>query len=611
MKNRHLRGIKGFVFVVALAAGCSQGSGVVATDCSAGGEGCPPATCAGGVVAEGCVCALGSAPVSCFDGPGGTANVGVCSGGLRSCNAATGTWGECDGQVVPRSEACDGLDNDCDGEVDDGVTSACGQCIPNCHTTGADSGAFDLPPTDGVTVDGVGVDDDGDLVLDSTTVENNFLWVANDAEGTVSKVDTRSGREVARYASVTHGAVVDHTGGRSFPGWNTDENRNGSADNRPSRTAVDFHGNVWVGNRAHDFSGLQPTATKIANHIGDCKDRNGSGVIDTSRDVSGNGRIELDNAAEFFGEADECIAMTVVIGNAGGNMRGVAIARGVEPGDPGSAWLGMFEEQAFFQVDGRTGALLQRVPESGPIEGQPYGLAIDSQGVLWAPDGCCGAANLLSIDTTTAPATIRESLPVPRFSGDGSYGIVVDTKDRVWLGGWPHALLKQYNPTTRTFHEVRIPSFFGRYFTRGLGIDTRGNVWAAMHTEFPLSEAWVARIDADTLAVTGTWEMNANVSVGVGIDFAGDVWTVNQDDSSVSRLHIDEVTGEPIAHPVRARKKITRVFRRRSIRAGYVARHLNTGSIRVSRVLPARRLDDRIHRLIFLRARQDIDSSYK
>ena len=54
--------------------------------------------------------------------------------------------------------------------------------------------------------------------------------------------------------------------------------------------------------------------------------------------------------------------------------------------------------------------------------------------------------------------------------------------------------------------------------------------------------------------------------------------------------------------PLRARKKITRVFGRRFIRAGYVARHLNTSSIRASRALPAQRLDARIDRLIFLRA---------
>ena len=56
---------------------------------------------------------------------------------------------------------------------------------------------------------------------------------------------------------------------------------------------------------------------------------------------------------------------------------------------------------------------------------------------------------------------------------------------------------------------------------------------------------------------------------------------------------------------------VTRVFRRRSIRAGYVARHLNTGSIRVSRVLPAQRLDGRIHRLIFLRALERIYAAEK
>ena len=54
---------------------------------------------------------------ACYEGPGGTQNVGVCRGGVRTCTA--GSFGACQGQVVPVGEFCDGEDRDCNGQVDD------------------------------------------------------------------------------------------------------------------------------------------------------------------------------------------------------------------------------------------------------------------------------------------------------------------------------------------------------------------------------------------------------------------------------------------------------------------------------------------------------------
>jgi hypothetical protein len=56
--------------------------------------------------------------VECYNGPDGTINVGVCKSGKRKCNS-DGTWGDCVGAVLPTTEIKDGLDNDCDGQVDE------------------------------------------------------------------------------------------------------------------------------------------------------------------------------------------------------------------------------------------------------------------------------------------------------------------------------------------------------------------------------------------------------------------------------------------------------------------------------------------------------------
>ena len=53
---------------------------------------------------------------SCYEGPSGTAGVGICTAGVRVCEE--GEWSSCTGQVLPRAETCNGLDDNCDGLVD-------------------------------------------------------------------------------------------------------------------------------------------------------------------------------------------------------------------------------------------------------------------------------------------------------------------------------------------------------------------------------------------------------------------------------------------------------------------------------------------------------------
>jgi hypothetical protein len=115
---------------------------------------------------------------ACYSGPAGTENVGICTGGVETCEPDGQGYGACAGEVVPQREVCaNGFDEDCTGVADndpgdldgDGYT-LCegGDCCELGESCGADPedvnpGAFEVVAN--------GVDDDcfaGDAVAPVT-----------------------------------------------------------------------------------------------------------------------------------------------------------------------------------------------------------------------------------------------------------------------------------------------------------------------------------------------------------------------------------------------------------------------------------------------------------
>jgi hypothetical protein len=82
--------------------------------------------------------------IACYDAPEHTAGKGACKQGTSECLGLYFT--SCVGQVLPQAETCNGLDDDCDGLVDN---------APGCGTRPADSAAPpDAVPADGAPTDG-------------------------------------------------------------------------------------------------------------------------------------------------------------------------------------------------------------------------------------------------------------------------------------------------------------------------------------------------------------------------------------------------------------------------------------------------------------------------
>ena len=102
--------------------------------------------------------------------------VGACQQGLQTCTE--GAWSACDGEVQPVVEACNGLDDDCDGEPDEALARPCGSDVGVCQVGVelCDGGAWQacsaavLPGQQAEACDGQLADEDCDGVVNEGCV---------------------------------------------------------------------------------------------------------------------------------------------------------------------------------------------------------------------------------------------------------------------------------------------------------------------------------------------------------------------------------------------------------------------------------------------------------
>ena len=578
MKTRHalLAGSLVLTLMLALSihAGCDQGT---VDDNSYGGDGGPPPPPCKGTDADG-------------DGYGTGCDKG------NDCN-------DNDPLVNPGAkETCNGKDDNCNGVKDEGVKNACGTCSQGCGSVGKGV-PFPVDPKKDPNVkeaNGVKLDKNGDLVLGKSMVKFNYLWIANTYDyagsatygqkatsnyrcrGTISKVDTKKLKEVARYFTVTCNSIPGSSGCLDVNGKAIQKNHN----HTPSRTAVDYNFDVWVANRS--VHGGQPSATKIAADPIDCIDRNKNGKIDTSADKNGDGKITIDcnndNVAdklgtkcsgslagkgpEFLGDDDECVLFTTNYGEKNDVGRSLCLSSGKAMIGASTAWAGTFyrEENGrgnnrFYKLNGNTGKIETSVKIAA--KHHSYGCMADAHNIIWSTD----IYGSLTYFQSVSPYSAGPKLVAPWVPKKGKkyhhYGIAIDGQSRVWLGGYNSSWVLRYHGNRANFASLakgiwtRIDVKDG-YVTRGIAVDNRGFVWVAIQNGgyiLRLAQNLANGVHNRT-ATKNIWKTTADTVIGVGVDFDGHIWAVGHKNNIASRLDVD-AKGNVISPPTSQSKNVT------------------------------------------------------
>jgi hypothetical protein len=412
----------------------------------------------------------------------------------------------------------------------------------------------------------VEIDPNGHIILGTGNAELTFAWLANNDQGTVSKFDTRTGKEVARYFAVVPVDGLPSTDG----GVGNPNGLRGNASNNPSRTAVDLFGDVWIANRAVNTRG---SVTKIASTLPGCRERNGIAGIQTSQDLNGDGTISTnagdgemiiptnwDDPAQY----DECALLSTPLGTPDAGLvkaRALAISQGAQ-GTAGDIWVGLHDTNSIVKLSSATG---QQVPVSSTAQSLtlpfgPYGAAVDSQQRLWVVSSNLNQARLALIDTRTGTLVRSDITPgVP----SGAYGIAVDGKDRVWLAGWTSLKVFRYThpagvgTTLGTWSDFNLSLAVSQVNTRmrrprGIAADDQGFVWVTSDlSDANFSASQLIALNGDTgefkrfnvpgvglvdfidATATGTSE-----AVGVALDTNNQPWVSNRTGNAI-RVHRD------------------------------------------------------------------------
>ena len=326
--------------------------------------------------------------------------------------------------------------------------------------------------------------------------EFSFLWIANTDQGSVSKINTNTMVEVARYY--------------------TDPVQSGAAS--PSRTSVSLDGRFMVVSNRDTGS-----ITKIAANPNDCLDKNNDGVIQTSKD-----KAQLLPYTE-----EECILWTtkLTINNHQWGPRATTFGLPEWNVDTckyenEKVWVGYMisaTQAQMARLNSYTGAIEEKVDiPNFPLYASysPYGAAVDPDGNIWTSAVANKAA--IRIDVKTL-AVKRWDSP----DADAHYGITIDAGGRVWFANYGghggHGGVSFFDPKTEQWKV--IPGTTGNLW-RSVAADDKGRVWVS-NNGGPFG-CGLLEIDGDNETITNFLTFaQCGTPVGVGLDGKGKIWMID------------------------------------------------------------------------------------
>ncbi len=323
----------------------------------------------------------------------------------------------------------------------------------------------------------------------------SYIWISNSPEGTVSKINTKTTIEEARY--LVGGGLTD-----------------------PSRTSVNLFGDAVVVDRNGGI-------TKIAVKEDRCVESNGQPGIQTS---TGPGNVLPWGQDECVLWRTELAALNYTLG-----ARPVAWEGGTVDGCAAPnprVWVGWYDgvNGHFRRLDGATGTVLDTVgpvPWSGLTYG-PYGGATDKDGNFWVSGWQLGPlvridANTLAVQTFPIPGTLTAQ--------QWNYGMALDKNGDAWIAS--AYSVYHFHANNSSWTEIPVG---GAFSLRGLMVDKDGIAWIATN-----EPPGLAAIDTatETVLAPSIQIPGAIMPVGVSIDVDGYVWVVDQAANSAFKIDGD------------------------------------------------------------------------